>query len=71
MDPVLKNIDGTEKLCMGGFGALVPATHTLPLSLHPEVIIQKEQSRWNVGSEGTFPQHAWVFGGCCGRLGGC
>ena len=55
MDPVLKNIDGTEKLCMGGFGALVPATHTLPLSLHPEVIIQKEQSRWNVGSEGTFP----------------
>lgn len=44
---------------------------TLPPSLHPDMIIQKEQSRWNVGSEGTFPQHAWVFGGCHGRLGGC
>ena len=44
MGPMPKNIDGTEKLCMGGFGALGPPAHTLPLSLHPDMIIQKEQA---------------------------
>lgn len=43
---------------------------TLPLSLHPDMIIQKEQSRWNVGSEeASPPPRAWVRGhGCRGRL---
>ena len=44
MGPMRKNIDGTENLCMGGFGALGLAPHTLPLSLHPDIIIQKEQA---------------------------
>ena len=44
---------------------------TLPLSLHPDMIIQKEQSRWNVGSEEASPPPHVPGCVAMGAAGGC
>ena len=67
--PCLGTLMGLKSYTQEGLAPQDLLPSTLPPSLHPDMIIQKEQSRWNVGSAEASPHpRAWVHGRGC-RLG--